>query len=212
MENLRRHFSKKKKDTYCVIGRVKHNGYCKKHPKHHQSPGVCSLCLREKLSQLSSSFNSRRRISSICSSSSSSMSSSYYSSASASSCASPMQCFCFTTTEGKITSSSNSVSIFLLSSGNNGIIKGRCRSLDIVPRKRDCEGGGVDHHGHSMSAYKSGFWFNLLHPRSKRMKEKYYREDTKQLIKFRSKFLYQQPAGEYARTDGGHTSLQLPCA
>ncbi|XP_058087312.1 uncharacterized protein LOC131234442 [Magnolia sinica] len=28
---------------------------CKKHPKHTQSPGVCSSCLRERLSQLSSS-------------------------------------------------------------------------------------------------------------------------------------------------------------
>ncbi|KAG4954799.1 hypothetical protein HKD37_14G040949 [Glycine soja] len=182
METLRRHFSKKKKYTYCVIGRVKHNGYCKKHPKHHQSPGVCSLCLREKLSQLSSSSSdSHRRISSICSSSSSSLSSSScYSSASASSsCASPMQCFCFTTTEGK--SSSSSVSIFLLS-GNDGIIKGRCRPLDIVPRRRDCEGGGVDHHGHDKSANKSGFWFKLLHPKSKRMKE-CYREDNKQLVR-----------------------------
>ncbi|GFZ10234.1 hypothetical protein Acr_21g0008330 [Actinidia rufa] len=26
---------------------------CKKHPKHLQSPGVCSVCLRERLSQLS---------------------------------------------------------------------------------------------------------------------------------------------------------------
>ncbi|TKY56283.1 hypothetical protein E2542_SST20726 [Spatholobus suberectus] len=163
MENLRRHFSKKK-DTYSVIGRVRRNGHCKKHPKHRQSPGVCSLCLREKLTQLSSS-NSRTITSSIitaCSSSSSSLSSlssSYYSSASASSCASPMHCFCFTS-EGK---SSSSVSIFLLSD-NRGIMNGRFKS-------------GADH-GHDKSAHKSGFWFKLLHPKSKRMKE-YYREDTK---------------------------------
>lgn len=169
MENLRRHFAKKK-DTYSVIGRVKRNGHCKKHPKHNQSPGVCSLCLREKLAQLSSS-NSRPTPSSIASSTSSSLSSyssSYYSSASASSSsssASPMHCFCFTA-EGK--SSSSSLSIFLLT-GNHGIVKSRCSSLDIVQR-RDCE-GGADHGGH-----RSGFWFKLLHPKSKRMKE-YYRED-----------------------------------
>ncbi|XAR62132.1 hypothetical protein NMG60_11016766 [Bertholletia excelsa] len=28
-------------------------GRCRKHPKHRQSPGVCSVCLRERLSQLS---------------------------------------------------------------------------------------------------------------------------------------------------------------
>ncbi|CAJ1971733.1 unnamed protein product [Sphenostylis stenocarpa] len=169
MENLRRHFAKKK-DTYSVIGRVKSNGHCKKHPKHNQSPGVCSLCLREKLAQLSSS-NSRTRPSSIASSTSSSSvssySSSYYSSASASSSASPMHCFCFTA-EGK--SSSSSVSIFLLR-GNHGIVQGRCRSLD-----RDCEGGAD--HGRDRSACKRGFWFKLLQPKSRRMKE-YYREDTK---------------------------------
>ncbi|XP_027333683.1 uncharacterized protein LOC113848396 [Abrus precatorius] len=164
MENLRRHFTKEKDN---VIGRVKQNGRCKKHPKHRQSPGVCSLCLREKLTQLSSSNNPRRRTSSIIiansSSSSSSLSSSYYSSSSSgSSCASPIHCFCFTN-EGK---SSSSVSIFLLSD-NHGIVKSR--SLAIVPR-RDCE-RGVHHHGHDKSANKSGFWFKLLHPKSKRMED-----------------------------------------
>ncbi|XP_057779571.1 uncharacterized protein LOC130998155 [Salvia miltiorrhiza] len=32
---------------------------CKKHPKHRQSPGVCSICLRQKLSQLSNCDSSR---------------------------------------------------------------------------------------------------------------------------------------------------------
>ncbi|RDX57647.1 hypothetical protein CR513_63093, partial [Mucuna pruriens] len=177
MENLRRHFSKKKDRGSSVIGRVKRNCNCKKHPKHQQSPGVCSLCLREKLTQLSSS-NSRWRISptitasSSTSSSFSSLSSSYYSSASASSCASPLHCFCFTT-QGKSTSS---LSIFLLS-GNRPIINSRCSSLDIIPRRRDCE-GGLDR-CHNKSLYKSGFWFKLLHPKSKGMKEYYTDEDAK---------------------------------
>ncbi|ESQ34549.1 hypothetical protein EUTSA_v10009293mg [Eutrema salsugineum] len=30
---------------------------CKKHPKHRQSPGICSLCLNESLSKLSLDFH-----------------------------------------------------------------------------------------------------------------------------------------------------------
>lgn len=176
MENLRRHF-RKKKDSYSVIGRVKRNGHCKKHPKHNQSPGVCSLCLREKLAQLSS-YNSRPTPSSIASSTSSSSSlssysSSYYSSASSSSSASPMHCFCFAA-EAK--SSSSSLSVFLLS-GNHGMIKGKCTSLDIVQR-RDYEDGADGNH---RNACKSRFWFKLLNCNSKRMK-KYDREDNDKLV------------------------------
>ncbi|KAI3751622.1 hypothetical protein L2E82_22713 [Cichorium intybus] len=43
---------------------------CKKHPKHQQSPGVCSLCLRERLLKISSS--SSRAVTNVSSSSSSS--------------------------------------------------------------------------------------------------------------------------------------------
>ncbi|GAB2290690.1 hypothetical protein Dimus_024965 [Dionaea muscipula] len=58
---------------------------CKKHPKHRQSPGVCSLCLTEKLSKLSRNTNYKaaaaaRVISSSCPSSSSSSLSSLHSS------------------------------------------------------------------------------------------------------------------------------------
>ncbi|XP_021743610.1 uncharacterized protein LOC110709695 [Chenopodium quinoa] len=64
---------------------------CKKHPKHRQSPGVCSLCLSDKLSKVSNSGTASR--SAIIrararvyyeSSSSSSLSSSYDSSTAAS--------------------------------------------------------------------------------------------------------------------------------
>ncbi|KFK44343.1 hypothetical protein AALP_AA1G245500 [Arabis alpina] len=82
------------------------NSYsCKKHPKHRQSPGICSLCLNESLSKLSldfydissrtSSSSSRNvaKTASSCSASSSSESESDYSShySSVSSCLSPLQ-------------------------------------------------------------------------------------------------------------------------
>ncbi|KAI3682866.1 hypothetical protein L1987_83196 [Smallanthus sonchifolius] len=44
---------------------------CKKHPKHEQSPGVCSVCLRERLSKISGS-SSQTHVTDVCSSSSSS--------------------------------------------------------------------------------------------------------------------------------------------
>ncbi|KAJ0519744.1 putative protein OCTOPUS [Helianthus annuus] len=65
---------------------------CKKHPKHQQSPGICSLCLRERLLKISRS--SSRVItcdsSSSCSSSVSSISSVSCSSCDMSNTASPM--------------------------------------------------------------------------------------------------------------------------
>ncbi|KAK7275796.1 hypothetical protein RIF29_16920 [Crotalaria pallida] len=166
MANLRRPFSKEKDNI--VVGRVKPNGRCKKHPKHHQSPGVCSLCLREKLTQLSSSISSRRIPTSsttACSSTSSSLSS-YYSSCSSSSCASPMHGRFRFATEGK--SGSNSVPFFMMS-GKQGIIKSRSMIFGPI-RRRDHREGGVDHVNKS-SANKSGFWLKLLHPKSKRMED-----------------------------------------
>lgn len=75
------------------------NFSCKKHTKHIQSPGICSLCLNEKLSKLSLEYyeytkNAAETASSCCSSSSSvstSVVSSCYSSSSVSSCSSPLQ-------------------------------------------------------------------------------------------------------------------------
>lgn len=65
--------------------------FCKKHPKHRQSPGVCSLCLNERLSLFIKAASSRRPRSRqiLCSSSTSSSLSSYCSS-SVSSCPSPL--------------------------------------------------------------------------------------------------------------------------
>ncbi|XP_068641143.1 uncharacterized protein [Aristolochia californica] len=59
------------------MGRSGADARCKKHPKHRQSPGVCSACLRERLSQLSSSNKTNATSTTL-----SSDVSSYYSSAS----------------------------------------------------------------------------------------------------------------------------------
>ena len=68
-----------------------HSSRCRKHPKHKQSPGVCSLCLREKLSNLTITKPIMAAATAAASLSSSSLSSlsSYYSSSFPSSSASP---------------------------------------------------------------------------------------------------------------------------
>ncbi|XWS23928.1 hypothetical protein CRYUN_Cryun28dG0057700 [Craigia yunnanensis] len=135
-------------------GRSKPNEGCKRHPKHKQSPGVCSLCLGEKLSRLSAHSSSRRcnittTIASSNSSSSSSLSS-YYSSSS-----SPTHRYRFTT-EGKGTSFS-----LLLFSGKNMLTKSR--SVAFASRTRSKEGDD--------KKKKSGFLSNLLHSRNNKRKE-----------------------------------------
>ncbi|XP_024010639.1 uncharacterized protein LOC18015360 [Eutrema salsugineum] len=76
--------------------KMKNVAFCKKHPKHKQSPGVCSLCLNEKLSifikSTSSSYSSsrRRKARQITCSSSTTSSLSSYCSSSVSSCPSPL--------------------------------------------------------------------------------------------------------------------------
>ncbi|CAK9325587.1 unnamed protein product [Citrullus colocynthis] len=66
------------------------NHCCKRHPNHRQSPGVCSLCLTEKLSRILSAATTTTSSRKTSDSLSSSSSSSYYSSASSSSsCSSP---------------------------------------------------------------------------------------------------------------------------
>lgn len=155
MRNLRSQaFTKKENDT---IGRIKPKGRCKKHPKHNQSPGVCSLCLTEKLIQLSS-FSKQRKFLVLAndhsSNSSSSCSSSYVSSLSSSSVssrASPLHCFCFNS-NGK----STSLSIFLVR-GQNEIIKNKSFG------RRKCE----DAVGHGNKT--CGFWFKLFHVKRKRI-------------------------------------------
>ncbi|XVF64820.1 hypothetical protein PTKIN_Ptkin09bG0197300 [Pterospermum kingtungense] len=132
---------------------------CKRHPKHRQSPGVCSLCLAEKLSRLSADSNSRRvtttTVASSCCSSSSSLSS-YYSSSSASSYSSPMHRFRFGS-QGKGTSFS-----LLLLSGKNMLTKSRSVAFASRMRSKD----GDDH-----NKKKTGLLSKLIHPGNTKRKE-----------------------------------------
>ncbi|CAK8568137.1 unnamed protein product [Lathyrus sativus] len=149
MANLRRPYSKDKDSMFNVNG-----GRCKRHPKHVQSPGVCSLCLKDKLDQLSSSSssssNSQKTNSASCSSSSSSLSS-YYSSSSGSSCSSPMH-----------DDGSGFSTIFLFHKHGGGLVKSK--SMAVLPRRRNKD-------TRDQYSKKSGFWFNLFHPnyKNKRM-------------------------------------------
>lgn len=133
------------------MGRSKSEARCKKHPNHKQTPGVCSSCLRERLSQLSSSKNT---ITTSCSSSTScSSASSYYSSpsyyssgsVSSSSCSSP---------DHYPSSSSFRISFGLF---------GRSRSSAFVARYRVGDDGVA---GGRMK--KGGFWSKLLRTSGKR--------------------------------------------
>lgn len=68
------------------------NFSCKKHTKHRQSPGVCSLCLTERLSKVEYYDYTKNAAQTASSTASSSTSvSSCYSSSSVSSCSSPLQ-------------------------------------------------------------------------------------------------------------------------
>lgn len=136
-------------------GRSKPDVVCRKHPKHRQSPGVCSICLSERLSQLSTSSRSASTaMASSSSSSSLSSCSSHYSSSEASSCSSPMQ------QRFRLASDVKGSFSFLLS-GKNMLTKSR--SVAFVTRRRAGDGGHANK--------KSGFWSKLLPPRAKRTEE-----------------------------------------
>lgn len=136
MLNLR----KSSKDKHTVGWFKPPDGRCKKHSKHKQSPGVCSLCLREKLSRLSLPITSSTA-SSYSLASTSCASSLSCSSSSACSRASPINIFPFTT-ESKSSNSSSFSSIFFLN-GKHGIIKSRSMAVGTK---------------------KGGFWSRLLNP------------------------------------------------
>ncbi|XXG86464.1 hypothetical protein AAC387_Pa11g1356 [Persea americana] len=117
-------------------------GRCKKHPKHRQSPGVCSLCLRERLSQLSSSSSSssNTKFSVSCSSSHSSLSS-----------------------LSRSGSSSPPYFSSVLASATKGLF-GRSRSMSVFARHG--EGVVVED-----KKKKGQFWSKLLRPGHRRRKE-----------------------------------------
>ncbi|XP_039055494.1 uncharacterized protein LOC120198194 [Hibiscus syriacus] len=120
---------------------------CERHPKHKQSPGVCSLCLAQKLSQLSTHSSTLAYASS-----SSSVSSYCYSSSSSSPFRPPRF-----TAHGKGSSFS-----FLLFSGKNLLTKSR--SVACASRMKSKEGNG-----HKKE--KGGFLYKLLHPTNTKTKE-----------------------------------------
>ncbi|KAB2628877.1 hypothetical protein D8674_033672 [Pyrus ussuriensis x Pyrus communis] len=143
MEKLRRS-SKKKSDIAC-----------KKHPKHQQSPGVCSLCLKEKLERVAQKLSTYsvpylRRTFSASPSTTSSLSSHYSSSSGSSSSPAPGY-------EQK-----GSTLTWLLSGEINVLRKSRSLVNYFPRRKRELG---------SEEKKKSGFWTKLLRPRSKRREE-----------------------------------------
>ncbi|XP_052190586.1 uncharacterized protein LOC127800169 [Diospyros lotus] len=115
---------------------------CRKHPKHRQpAGGVCSLCLSEKLSQLSkrsSKYNIVATASSCSSSSSLSSLSSHYSSSEAS----PIH-----ERRGMELNGKGFLSVL-----------GKSRSMVAAYNRREGDG-----------KKKEGFWAKLLRPRSKKM-------------------------------------------
>lgn len=135
---------------------------CRRHPKHRQSPGVCSLCLREKLSRLSNSggrigsfsswimavsFNNDDDDDSSCSSSSSL--SPYSSSSSASSPSSPVHRYRFGKEPGH-----------RLGGNKNVLVKSQ--PIAFISRRRGKEGG--DHKDGNIG----GFWSKLIPGRERR--------------------------------------------
>ncbi|KAL2521941.1 uncharacterized protein Fot_25864 [Forsythia ovata] len=133
---------------YQKSGKTKANAPCKKHPKHRQSPGVCSICLREKLSQLSTNSSSRSKIST----SSSSYLSSLSSSSNVSSYSSPVNGTSF-----RVASVARGSMINSLKTTGKDVLK-KSRSMAFVLQRRKDDNNGKN---------KSGFWSKLLHPRNK---------------------------------------------
>ncbi|KAJ8772078.1 hypothetical protein K2173_027255 [Erythroxylum novogranatense] len=146
----------KRSKELVIMGRVKPDGRCKKHPKHQQTPGVCSLCLNEKLSNLLTASSRGRGTRKDYSSSSSSSLSSYYSSCSNSSYSTPIPQYRYFP-NGKGSSFS------YLFGGKNALTKSR--SLAFTSRMRRDKVCDDD------NQKKGGFFSRLLRPRHKRTDE-----------------------------------------
>lgn len=123
---------------------------CKKHPKHQQSPGVCSLCLRERLSKISApSSGAVINVSSSSSSSSISSVSSAYSSHASSYTASPMQSY---RNRRQIGNLEGNGYLHFLRNNTNGFLK-KSRSVAFVSDQTNVM---QDHEK------KVGFWSKLM--------------------------------------------------
>lgn len=130
---------------------------CKKHPKHKQSPGVCAVCLREKLNLLpplsSNTQKATKKTNADGSSSSSSLSSlsSHDSSNASTSCASPhhhrsYSSATFLTTGKKLFTNSRSMAAIVMPTRPQNMT-----AMDYQIKK------------------KQGFWSKLLHPRKSKV-------------------------------------------
>ncbi|GMH21847.1 hypothetical protein Nepgr_023690 [Nepenthes gracilis] len=125
---------------------------CKKHPKHHQSPGVCSVCLTEKLSKLPTAGPRVTASAALPSCPSSSSSLSDLSSSYVSSCQSPHDSYlsgCF-------------------------VADARAPTFGVLNKSRSTAfvswigGGGSRREVKDYEKKKSGFWFRLLRSGRKR--------------------------------------------
>ncbi|CAI9266478.1 unnamed protein product [Lactuca saligna] len=125
-------------------------GSCNKHPKHRQSPGICSLCLRERLSKISGpSSGAVINVSSSSSSSSISSVSSAYSSHASSYTASPMQSY---RNRRQIGNLEGNGYLHFLRKNTNGLLK-KSRSVAFVSDQTNVM---QDHEK------KVGFWSKLM--------------------------------------------------
>lgn len=142
---------------------------CKKHPKHKQSPGVCSICLGERLSKVSISARSSSKLGTSWSTSSSSSYLSSLSSSSDSSYLSPAVNYaCRLDLEPR-----KSIRVFK-NVGQNVIKKSRSMNFGLRRRKEE---GSVDENKGKNIDIKRGFWSKLF-PRKSRalMQSKTIRE------------------------------------
>ncbi|KZV53797.1 hypothetical protein F511_00063 [Dorcoceras hygrometricum] len=125
-------------------GNFKANAPCKNHPKHRQSPGVCSICLRERLSQLPKIVKSSKvGVSSSTSSSCSDLSSS--------SCSSPVVNY--------------TCRVEYLEAGKSILQKSRSMACVLHIRGKE-----LDDNNGKKSDVKRGFWSKLLPRRGKALR------------------------------------------
>ncbi|GAB4844995.1 hypothetical protein Ancab_038388 [Ancistrocladus abbreviatus] len=135
---------------------------CKKHPKHRQSPGVCSVCLTEKLSKLPATSSNIPATAPRLPSCPSSSSSSLYSS-DISSCESPQyhdmpphyRGYPYRRFASDLRTRHPAIDVL-----------NKSRSMAIVSSQGGGGGGGGEIKDHGKK--KSGFWLKWLKPRRKR--------------------------------------------
>lgn len=145
---------------------------CKKHPKHRQSPGVCSLCLSDKLSKVSTAgtasrsamIRARARVY-YHSSSSSSLSSSYDSSCASSTAASPLH-VAATAHHRRIVSDVRGA-VNAMEENGGGSFFSKSKSMAYVGKERlvlrsDNDGVDDDKKKRMKKNHVKRLWYNLL--------------------------------------------------